>query len=190
MNLNLHPTSPAAPHWFTGLLRCFAFAVLCLAPVPAAVSAQGAGLVIRYGVGSSADIADFALGPGVEAELYIKDTLVTSLRGDFWLFGFSCVGFGPCLDNVQTISIGARYRVVGEGPVSAYFGGDLGRAWWPGSVRGWTVRPRVGLDLRVLRYCELNGEVGFAWFSEPEATQHRLPTNGILGASAGVRLRL
>jgi hypothetical protein len=64
--------------------------------LPIGASGQTVGLSARYGIGTSTKSADPTMTLGMEGEVFIRPGLAAIARGDVYLFGFSCIGLGPC----------------------------------------------------------------------------------------------
>jgi hypothetical protein len=111
------------------------------------------------------------------------------VRFDSWNFGILCVE-GPCPSGVNTISVGAKYRLVGATSVVPYAGGDIGYMEWTSDATGASLRLRAGADISVIRHVDFNVDVGFTRFVERSKSEGRMLENHLWGFSAGLRLRL
>jgi hypothetical protein len=167
-----------------------AVSLLVAALLPTAAWGQRVGVGAHYGMGTTSGVSDGTVTIGIAGEVFVRPELVVVARGDVYLFGFSCIGFGACPNETSTLSVGAQYRSTGGGAASFYLGGDIGRTWSPGDVQGWVARPRAGADIHVVSRFYGNGELAYARFMHNAPAGGRKPPTDVLGLSAGLRVRL
>jgi hypothetical protein len=160
------------------------------APVAAQSRSSIVGVAARYGVGTSSDVSDGIINVGLEGELFPSGRLVPGVRLDVELFGINCVGLGPCPSHVTTLTAGLRLRTNDAGRFVPYVGVDGGRMWWNSAARGWAWHARVGGDIELARFVALVAELGYLGLKETTDTQRGTPADGLVKATAGLRLRI
>lgn len=148
-----------------------------------------AGMIVRYGFGSTARLDD-AFGFGLELEAFPSRALVPVVRLDQWDFGVVCVGLGPCPSAVTTVTLGAKYRAVGTTSVAPYGGGDVGYMEWTSNLAGLSVRVRGGVDIGLIRHVGLNVDGAFTRFVKLSETEETMLESHLWGVSVGLTLRL
>jgi hypothetical protein len=172
---------------------CTLLALLVLAAfAPAAAQGRSpiVGVAARFGVGTSGEASDGTINVGLEGELFPSGRWVPGVRFDGAIFGFNCVGLGPCPNQVTTLTAGLRLRATEAGRFVPYVGVDAGRMWWNSDARGWAWHARVGGDIELARFVALVAELSFLGLKETTNTLRGTPADGLTKATAGVRLRI
>lgn len=163
--------------------------LVALALFSAPAAAQSFGVTPRFGKGMTQDITELTATTGLEARLHIRPDMAVIARGDMYEFAFACIGLDTCPNEATAVAVGAQYRPESFGPASFFVGGDVGRTWWSGGVRGWVARPRTGVDVRLVGPLNASMEFGYTRFIHSALTEGWGPPVDFVGLSGGLSLR-